>query len=88
MSIVYTTVTERADYDGIVLSSTPVVVSATAGRTDPVTFRRVELDDSSDGYFSRYQVERYHSFGCLVLSEEQFEQEVDQGFIVLGELPA
>jgi hypothetical protein len=83
MSVYYTQVTERADYEGTVLSSTPVMARMTLGRPDTRPFRRVELDDREDGYYRDYQLGRYHSFGQPVFSEAAWEQEVAQGYIVL-----
>lgn len=90
MSIYYTNVTDRADYEWTVLSSTPVAAHSTlfnVGLGGRPPFRRVELDDRENGYYREYQLGRYRSFGCLVLSEEQWEKEIKDGYIILGEWP-
>lgn len=82
VSVYYTTVTERADYQ-TVLSSTTIAVATVHGRAPQDPWRRVELDDSSDGYYREYQLGRYRSFGCPVYTEDEWQREIDGGYVVL-----
>jgi len=73
---------DNYDYEWTVQKSTPVPGRAVLGRPDQAPYRRVELDDRENGYYANYQIGRYHSGGYLVMTPEQWEKEIANGYIV------
>ena len=85
MSVYVTNAPAVYDYESMVVSSRPITARLSsrlgASRASDNAFRIVVLDDREDGYYREYQIGRYRSGAYLVMTLEQYQKEVELGYI-------
>lgn len=84
--VIITNAPEAYDYESTVQHSTIIPGKTTfGGMNSRQPFRAVVLDNADDGYYARYQQDRYWSGAYLVLTPPAWQQWITDGIIILPE---
>lgn len=78
---IYTNAPAGYDYS-TVLADEPTGMRFRVGMDSAKPFRKLLLDNREGGYYATYQCNRYRSGSYLVLNQEQWDRQINNGYLV------